>query len=288
MIFTELFEGALVLEGGGMRGSYTAGVLDYLMDKELYFKNCYGVSAGACNCCNYLSKQRGRSYNINIKYAHDKRYAGFGNLFKTGNYFSKEFTMHEIPDKLLPYDYIEYRRTNANFYAVVTNMVTGKAEYLKVEDMKKQLDYVWASSSLPLISNPVIIDDKEYLDGGIADSIPVLKAIADGNEKIVVVLTRDMTYRKEPNSSMPIIKLKYRKYKKLIKAMEKRHIIYNRTLEKIEELEKQGKIFVIRPEKEITVGRLDTEPEKLKELYEAGYNDMKDKYEGLMQYLQEK
>ena len=286
MVFTELFEGALVLEGGGMRGSYTAGVLDFFIDNNLYFKNCYGVSAGACNCCNYLSKQRGRSYNINIKYAHDKRYGGIGNLIKTGNYFNKEFTMKQLPDKLLPYDYIEYKRTNANFYAVVTNIETGKAEYLKVEDMKKDLDYVWASSSLPLISKTVVIGDKKYLDGGVADSIPVLKAIEDGNKKVVVVLTRDINYRKNPSSNMSMIKIRYRNYPKMIRAMEKRHVYYNRTLERMLQLEKEGKIFVIRPDSEITVGRLETAPEKLKELYEAGYNDAKNKFEVLKEYLE--
>ncbi|MBQ1193319.1 MAG: patatin family protein [Lachnospiraceae bacterium] len=285
MEFTKLYDGALVLEGGGMRGSYTAGVLDFFIDKELYFKNCYGVSAGACNCCSYLSKQRGRSYNINVKYAHDRRYAGLSSYITTGNYFNKEFTMKELPNKLLPYDYIEYQRTNANFYAVATNIKTGKPEYLKVENMKKDIDYVWASSSLPLMSRSAKIGENEYLDGGISDSIPFMKAIDDGNQKVVIILTRDINYKKKPNKLMPMIKMFYRGYPNLIKAMAKRHINYNKTLRMIKHMEAKGEIFVIRPEKEITVGRLETDSEKLKELYESGYNDAVKYYDSLKEYL---
>lgn len=285
MEFTKLFDGALVLEGGGMRGAYTAGVLDLLLDKELIFKNCYTVSAGACNCCSYLSKQRGRSYTINIKYAHDKRYAGLQSYIATGNYFNKEFTLDELPHKILPYDYIEYKRTRANFYAVATNIQTGLPEYLKVEDMEKDIDMIWASSSLPLIAKSVKIGDNEYLDGGVSDSIPVKKAIEDGNQKVVVVLTRDMNYRKEPNKLLPMMKVIYRKYPNLIKAIARRHVNYNRTLKLIKKLEKSGEIFVIRPKQEITVGRLETDPEKLKELYKAGYEDALNSYSKLQEYL---
>ncbi len=285
MEFTRLYDGALILEGGGMRGSYTAGVLDFFIDKDLYFKNCYAVSAGACNCCNYLSKQRGRSYTINVKYAHDKRYAGLSSYITTGNYFNKEFTMDELPNKLLPYDYIEYQRTNANFYAVATNIKTGRPEYLKVENMKKDIDYVWASSSLPLMAKSVKIGDNEYLDGGVSDSIPVVKAIEDGNKKVVVVLTRDINYKKKPNKLMPMIKMVYRSYPALIKAIGRRHVNYNRTLKLLKQKEAKGEIFVIRPTREITIGRLETDSEKLKQLYEAGYNDAKAYYEGLKQYL---
>lgn len=285
MEFTKLFDGALVLEGGGMRGSYTAGVLDLLLDKELVFKNCYAVSAGACNCCNYLSKQRGRSYTINVEYAHDKRYAGIQSYITTGNYFNKEFTLNELPHKILPYDYIEYKRTGANFYSVATNIETGGAEYLKVEDMEKDIDNIWASSSLPLMAKSVKIGEKEYLDGGVADSIPVKKAIEDGNKKIVVILTRDVHYRKESNKMLPMIKLVYRKYPNLIKAVARRHVNYNRTLKLLRKLEKNNEVFVIRPTNEVNVGRLETNPEKLKELYEAGYADAMNCYEGLREYL---
>ena len=286
MEITKLYKGGLVLEGGGMRGSYTAGVLDFFIDKDLYFENCYAVSAGACNCCNYLSKQRGRSYEINTKYAHDKRYAGIQSYLSTGNYFNYDFTMDELPNKLLPYDYIEFQRTNANFYAVATNIRTGLPEYLKVENIKEQLDYVWASSSLPLMAKSVSLNGEEYLDGGISDTIPVRKAIDDGNKKVVIVLTRDIYYRKKPNKLGQMMKMVYHKYPKLVAAMAKRHIGYNKTLKLIRKLERNGQIFVIRPTKEITVGRLETDAEKLKELYEAGYNDAKNAYEGLKKYLE--
>ncbi|NLL92879.1 MAG: patatin family protein [Clostridiales bacterium] len=285
MEFTKLYDGALVLEGGGMRGSYTAGVLDFLIDIDLYFKNCYAVSAGACNCCNYLSKQKGRSYNININYAHDRRYAGLHSYITTGNYFNKEFTLQELPNRILPYDYIEYQRTKSNFYAVATNIRTGEAEYLKVENMKKDMDYIWASSSLPLISKSVKIGDEEYLDGGVTDSIPVAKALEDGNSKIVVILTRDVNYRKEPNKLLPMMKFVYRKYPKLVHAVAKRHVNYNKTLRQLRKMEKAGNVFVIRPSEEITVGRLETDSEKLKALYEQGYRDAKNSYEAMKKYL---
>lgn len=285
MEFTKLYNGALVLEGGGMRGAYTAGILDYFIDNDLYFKNCYAVSAGACNCCNYLSKQKGRSYTIYVKYAHDKRYAGLSSYITTGNYFNKEFTMDELPNKILPYDYIEYQRTNANFYAVVTNIKTGKPEYLKVENMKQDIDHIWASSSLPIIARSVKIGNNEYLDGGVADSIPVMKAIEDGNKKVVVILTRDINYKKKATKLLPMIKVLYRGYPNIIKAIAKRHVNYNRTLKLLKQKEAKGEVFVIRPKKEINVGKLETDSEKLKQLYEAGYNDAKHYYKAMKEYL---
>lgn len=285
MEFTKLCDAGLVLEGGGMRGSYTAGVLDFFIDNNIYFKNCYGVSAGACNCCSYLSKQRGRSYTINVKYANKKEYAGIRSYLRTGNYFNYEYTMNKLPNKILPFDYLEYNRTNANFYAVATDLETGKPEYFKVEDMKKDIRYVWASSSLPLMAKKVEINGKEYLDGGVADSIPVEKAYSDGNEKVVVVLTRDIRYRKKPSTLMPILKLIYRKYPKFVEAMEKRYVNYNRSLKYIKRKEEKGEIFVIRPSKEITVGRLDTDSAKLKALYEQGYQDAMKSYKRMKDYL---
>lgn len=281
----KLYSAGLVLEGGGMRGLYTAGVLDFFIDKDMYFENCYGVSAGASQCCSYLSKQKGRALEINTEYMKDKRYASVSNLIKGGSYFDKEFSLKTIPDELVLYDYDTFSKSESNFYAVVTDCKTGKPAYLKVEDMRKDLDKVWASCSLPLLSKMVEIDGEEYLDGGVADAIPVLHALRDGNKKVIVILTRDGDYRKSPEKMMPLIKLTYHNYPKLVKAMKRRHARYNKTLIKIEKLEKAGKIFVIRPKEIVEVGRLEKDPEKMKKLYDAGYKDAMDSYEALCKYL---
>lgn len=276
---------ALILEGGGMRGLYTAGVLDFFYDKNIEFSSLYGVSAGACHGCNYLSKQRERGLKVYTEHVHDKRYMGIGNLIKTGDYFSKDFNLNIVPNELNKFDYETMRSSKCDFYAVVTNCETGKPEYLKVDDLKKDLDKVWASSSLPMLSRMVTVDGNKYLDGGVADSIPIKRSIKDGNKKNVVVLTRDITYSKAKNSLMPLLKIKYKKYPKLIKAMENRHIMYNETLEFLKEQEKKNNVFIIRPKKEVTIGRLEKNKEKLYALYYEGYNEAKEKYNDLMEYL---
>ncbi len=186
-----MYEAALILEGGGMRGFFTAGVLDCFMDNDMWFRNLYGVSAGACHGCSYASHQRGRAFEINTKYRDDKRYASFYSLITTGDYFGRDFQLRVIPKELNLYDYETFKKSGINFYAVATNCETGMAEYLKVEDMDEDIDKIWASSTLPLLSQMVEIDGKKYLDRGMSDSIPASRAIKDGNKKVVVVLTRD-------------------------------------------------------------------------------------------------
>ena len=282
-----MYEAGLVLEGGGMRGLYTAGVLDFFIDKGIYFRNCYGVSAGATQCCSYLSKQKGRAYRIFTEYMNDKRYASLSNLIKEGNYFGKDFSLKMIPDELEPYDHDTFVNSGANFYAVASNCKTGKPAYLKIEDTRKEVDMdkIWASCSLPLLSKNVQIEGEEYLDGGVADSIPVVKAIKDGNKKVVLILTRDASYKKSPNKLMPVIKLRYKSYPKFVRIMEKRHIIYNKTIKRIEKLEQAGKIFVIRPKNVVEIGRLEKDAKKMKKLYDAGYEEAKACYTKLLEYL---
>lgn len=280
-----MYKAGLILEGGGMRGLFTAGVLDFFMDNGIKFENVYGVSAGACMACSYLSEQRGRSFDINTKYVKDKRYASMDSLIKTGNYFEKDFQLNVIPNKLNPYDYDTYKNSKSNLYVVATNCKTGKAEYLKVEDMARDIDMIWASSTLPMLSKMVVIDGKEYLDGGVADSIPVNKAIKDGNKKIVVVLTRGILYRKRKNKMSKIIKLKYKNYPKLVEAIEKRYSLYNKTLAYIRKLEDDGKIIVIRPKEEVTIGRLEKNEEKLKDLYKSGYCAAEELIDKMKAYL---
>ena len=190
-----------------------------------------------------------------------------------------------IPNELDLFDYDTYNKNESNFYVVITDINTGKPEYVKIGDLKKDIIYVRASSSLPLLAQNVKINDKEYLDGGISDSIPIKKSIADGNKKNVVILTRDSTYRKGKNSLMPIIKLKYKKYPNFVKSMADRYIVYNEILDFIKELEDNGDVFVIRPKKPVNIGRTEKNREKLEALYNDGYNDAKDCYEELIKYL---
>ncbi|MDU5919728.1 MAG: patatin family protein [Clostridiales bacterium] len=280
-----MIKAGLVVEGGGMRGVYSSGVLDFFIEKDLFFENNYGVSAGACHLCSYLAKQYKRAFRVNVDYLNDKRYCSVHSLLKTGNLFRAEMLYDIIPNELDLFDYDTYNKNESNFYVVITDINTGKPEYVKIGDLKKDIIYVRASSSLPLLAQNVKINDKEYLDGGISDSIPIKKSIADGNKKNVVILTRDSTYRKGKNSLMPIIKLKYKKYPNFVKSMADRYIVYNEILDFIKELEDNGDVFVIRPKKPVNIGRTEKNREKLEALYNDGYNDAKDCYEELLKYL---
>ena len=280
-----MIKAGLVVEGGGMRGVYSSGVLDFFIEKDLFFENNYGVSAGACHLCSYLAKQYKRAFRVNVDYLNDKRYCSVHSLLKTGNLFGAEMLYDIIPNELDLFDYDTYNKNESNFYVVITDINTGKPEYVKIGDLKKDIIYVRASSSLPLLAQNVKINDKEYLDGGISDSIPIKESIADGNKKNVVILTRDSTYRKGKNSLMPIIKLKYKKYPNFVKSMADRYIVYNEILDFIKELENNGDVFVIRPKKPVNIGRTEKNREKLEALYNDGYNDAKDCYEELLKYL---
>lgn len=282
-----MIEAGLVVEGGGMRGVYTAGVLDYFMEKNLYFDDCYGVSAGACHISSYVSKQIGRSIKVTLDYINDKRYCSVNSLIKTGDMFGVEMLYDLIPNKLELYDYDTFNKFKGNFYSVVTNCKTGKAEYIKIKDMKKDIIAVRASSSLPLLSRIVEINGKEYLDGGITDSIPIKKSIKDGHKKNVVILTRDKTYRKSKPKFLSLLKFKYKKYPNLVKAIENRYKIYNETLDFLEEEKAKNKVFIIQPKLPVKISRIEKDKDKLKALYNQGYEDAKELYEDLMKFLEE-
>lgn len=280
-----MFDAGLVLEGGGMKGVYTAGVLDFFLDKGLEFKNVYGVSAGACTMSSYISKQRGRARDTFVDYLGEDFYMGFKSLLTTGDIFNVNMSYDLVPRYLNPFDYETFSKFEGNVYAVVTNIETGEAEYVKLTDMKKGIDYVRASSSLPLVSRNVKIDGKLYLDGGIADSIPIKKSMDDGNVKNVVIMTKPVGYRREPESNLPLIRFRYLKYPKVYELMKERHISYNKTLDYLEKASKEGKLFLIRPLEDTKIGRLEKDKDKLNALYEAGYKDASDCYESLMEYL---
>lgn len=276
---------SLVLEGGGMRGVYTAGVLDLFLNKNLDIGYCIGVSAGACHGVSYISKQYKRNYNVNIKYIKDKRYLSFRNLIKTGSLFGMDMLFDIIPNQLEPIDYNAFKESKTIFKVGVTNCNTGLPEYYEVTDLNDGYDPIKASISLPLISPVVKLGEKEFLDGGIADPIPIKKAIEDGNEKHIVILTQHKGYIKERTKGVPIIKRKYRKYPKLVESMSNRHETYNNTLGFLDELEKMGKCFVIRPSKPLNVSRFEKNPENLKNIYKQGYDDAKRAYKDLVEFL---
>lgn len=282
-----MYQAGLVLEGGGMKGVYTAGVLDFFLDKGIEFSSCYGVSAGACALCSFLAKQRGRAYHVNVDYLGDRNYCSLYSLLKTGDLFGVDMCYHRIPDQLYPYDYEAFGQYQGTFYSVVTNIETGRPEYIPIKDMKKEIDAVRASASLPLVSRKVGFRGRWYLDGGISDAIPVRRSMKDGNAKNVVVMTKEAGYRREPVSAavMALLRMRYAKYPMVCERMQSRHKVYNKTLDLLTDQVKKGTVFLIQPKKKSGVGRIEKDTEKLKALYEEGYEQAAERYEDLMRFL---
>lgn len=271
-IRTDALRTGLVLEGGGMRGIYTAGVLDVFLEHRLSFDGVIGVSAGAIHGCSFVSEQKGRSIRYYKKYCRDKRFMSFRNLLTTGDIAGEKFCYHDLPDRLDPYDYGAFNRSKTEFYVTCSNLETGKGEYLRITDMKKQIDLMRASASLPYVSRIVEADGMKLLDGGCCDSIPVLAFREMGFKKTVVVLTRQKGYHKEPESTR-LAAAMYRKYPAFVEAIQNRHNTYNETVRQIEKLEAEGEIFVIRPSRALTIGRTEHDPVKLQEVYDIGRRD---------------
>lgn len=276
----------LVLEGGAMRGMYTAGVLDIFLDNEIKVDGIIAVSAGALFGANYVSKQRGRTIRYNKRFAKDKRYMGMKSLLTTGNIINKDFSYYEVPYKLDIFDQETFSKSNIDFYATITNVESGKAEYVKIKDVFKQMEVLRATSSMPFVSEMIDLNGKKYLDGGIADSIPIEECIKQGYDKIIVILTRPIEYRKKKANKI-MTNLKYKKYPNLVKAIQNRYKIYNETIEKIINMEEKNKIFVIRPSETIKIKRIERNPEKLQEMYDLGIKDCNNKIEELKKYLKD-
>lgn len=284
-----MYQAGLVLEGGGMKGVYTAGVLDFFLDKGIEFSSCYGVSAGACALCSFLSGQRGRAYHVNVDYLDDRNYCSLYSLLKTGDLFGEEMCYHRIPDELYPYDYEAFNQYQGTFYSVVTNIETGRAEYIPIKDVEKEIDAVRASASLPLVSRNVSFRGKLYLDGGISDAIPLRRSMKDGNARNVVVMTKEAGYRREAAAApvMALLRMRYRKYPRVYERMGSRHKVYNKTLDLIADEVKKGTVFLIQPKKKSLVGRIEKDREKLRALYEEGYEQASECYEDLMRFLKD-
>lgn len=278
----------LVLEGGSMRAMFSAGVLDTLMDENIIVDGIIGVSAGALFGPNYFSKQKGRALRYNKNYCKDKRFMSFRNFLLTGNLVGKQFAFYDMTTKYDIFDNETYMQNNTGFYATVTNVETGDAEYLEVNDASSDMEVLRATGALPFFSRIVEINGKKYLDGGVADSIPVLKCKDMGYEKTIVVLTRPITYRKEPYPAVmqKAIDIKYRKYPKFVDAIKNRYKKYNETVELIIDYENKKELFVIRPSTDILLHTIERDPNRLQEVYDLGVKDCKAKIAALKSYLE--
>ena len=261
----------LVLEGGGMRGVFTCGVLDNFMDRGIRFPYTIGVSAGACNGLSYMSEQRGRAKFSNIDLLERYRYIGFRHLLTKGSIMDFELLFEEFPTRIIPYDYERYARCEQRYEMVTTDCATGKACYFEEKsDPGRIIDIVRASSSLPYVCHIARVDGREMLDGGIADSLPIARARDLGYNNNVVVLTRNKGYRKSDKPSF-VPPFAYRKYPALRETLRNRNLEYNKQIALVEELEKRGEIVVIRPERPVEVGRLERDIKRLSALYDEGY-----------------
>ena len=277
----------LVLEGGAMRGMFTCGVIDVLMENNIDFDGIIGVSAGAAFGCNYKSKQIGRGIRYNVRFCNDKRYCSLYSLITTGDLYGADFCYKVVPTQYDIFDNDTFYNNPMGFIAVCTDVETGKPYYKHfVEPEENMFEWFRASASLPLVSRIVEIGGMKLLDGGITDSIPLKYHEEIGYDKNVVVLTQPEAYRKSENKLMPLIKLTLKKYPKLIEALKNRHIMYNNTLEYIKQRESEGKILVIRPENDLGIKRVEKNPENLKKVYETGRKIAQSRIDEIKKYLE--
>ena len=275
------------MEGGAMRGMFTAGAIDVMMEQGIGLDGAIGVSAGAAFGCNYKSKQIGRVIRYNTRFCRDKRYGGFRVLLKEGNFYSRQFCYEEVPLKYDPFDYDTYESNPMEFYIVCTDVDAGKAVYHKYENRHDHgLEWIRASASMPLVSRMVEIDGRRYLDGALADSIPVRFFESLGYDRNIVILTQPLGFRKKPDSLLPLMKLYYRKYPKLVSCMTSRHERYNASLDYIARREAAGELLVLRPPETLPVGRTEKDPQKLRAAYEIGRKTAETNIEAIRKYLE--
>ena len=276
----------LILEGGAMRGLFTAGVMDVLMEAGIDFDGVIGVSAGACFGCNYKSGQIGRVLRYNLRFAGDRRYSGIGCLLREGNLYSTPFCYSEVPLKYDPFDFEAFGRNPMEFWVVATDVETGKPVYHRYEGLEDHgFDWIRASASMPLVSRIVEIDGQKLLDGGISDSVPVEFFESLGYDRNVVILTQPLEYRKEKNPLIPLMRAKYRKYPAMVDTMARRHTDYNRCLDRIAQRERLGELLVIRPAGKLDIGKTEKDPEKLRAVYKQGREAALRRLEEIREYL---
>lgn len=276
----------LVLEGGGLRGVYTSGVLRFFMDKTLYFPYVIGVSMGACNGANYVARQPERNRIVNIQFVNDRRYLSYIRLLTGGELFGVPFIFDTIPNELVPFDFRSFLKSPQKLVVGTTDCFTGQPIYF--EHRQPDIDILkvlQASCSLPLLSRPVLYRGSTLMDGGVSDSIPIRKSIADGNMKNVLVLTQPPNYRKKRPRYMSLIRFRYSKYPGLCDRLARRYLDYNETMDFIERLEDRKAVFVIRPETPLGIRRAERNRERLYLAYDRGYNDAQKCYASLSEYL---
>ncbi len=279
----------LVCEGGGQRIIHTAGILDFFLENNLHFPYVIGVSAGVSNTLSYISRQIGRNRTVDIDFSKDRRYSSFGNFLRNGSLFGMKFLFNTIPNQLVPFDYDTYFNSSTEHVIGATNCETGKTEFFYKKNITRDslMDIVIASCSLPFMGKMKKIDDKKYLDGGVSDPIPIRKAIEDGYDRNVVLLTQKYDYRKEPFKNFNLLKKFFKGYDGIEEIMKNRHKIYNKTLDHIKELEEDGKVFVFRPEDLLGVGRTTKDSKKLERLFSQGHSIAKEKIDILTKWINE-
>ena len=281
---------ALVVEGGGLRGSYSGGILDILADKEIKFGGAVGTSAGATHLCSFLSGQIGRNFRIDTIHSKSSRYMSFKNLLFTGDYFAFDYCYKQVPYKIDPFEFDKFTEQcqETEFRVCMTDIDTGRAVYPRITDYRNEdeMNYIRASASLPLLSKIVEIHDKKYLDGGVADSIPFEPMFKNGFERAVVILTRPLGYRKKLCKALPLIKLAFRHHPKFVEAVATRHIRYNQALDKLAKLEAEGKVFIIRPSRLIKISDIESNKKNIAELYELGKIDALAQMPALLKFLE--
>lgn len=278
----------LILEGGAMRGMFTAGVLDVMMENGIVFDGGIGVSAGAAFGVNYKSHQIGRVIRYNKRFCGDRRYCGMYSLLTSGNIYSTEFCYGEVPLKYDLFDFDAFGCSPMEFYVVCTDVETGQPVYHNYGGWEDHgFDWFRASASMPLVSRMVQIDGHQYLDGGISDSIPIRFFENLGYDRNIVVLTQPPSYFKKKNTMLPLIRRQYRDYPKLVEALENRHRVYNETLAYISGKERAGKLLVIRPHKALAVSRVEKDPEKLQAAYDIGRTAALERLPEIRAYLEQ-
>jgi len=261
----------LVLEGGAMRGLWTAGITDVMMEHDVWPDGLIGVSAGAAFGCNYKSRQIGRAIRYNMRFAKDPRYSGLRSLLKSGDYFNAKFDYHVVPKKYDIFDDKAFEQNPMEFYVVCTDVETGEAVYKPLNNVTDETyDWIRASASMPMVSKVVELQGRKLLDGGVADSIPLEYFESVGYKRNVVILTQPRGYRKEHNKLMPLLRLSLRKHPKMVKAMNERHVMYNNELDYVAKAERQGRCLVIRPEGKIPIGHISHNPDEMRYVYELG------------------
>lgn len=270
----ETIKTGLVLEGGAMRGIYTAGVLDVFLEHGIHVDGVMGVSAGAIHGCSFVAGQKGRSIRYNLKYCNDPRYMSIRSLIRTGDLLDTDFCYRQLPETLDPFDNEAFMASDTEFYVTCTDVDTGKPVYRRCDSLQgEQIHWVRASASMPLASQIVELEGRRLLDGGVSDSIPAAAFRKLGFKRSVVIMTRPMGYRKKPDRMIPMIRHAYRRYPEFVETMASRYLMYNRELDEIRRMEKAGEILVIRPSRLVKIKRTEHNPERIQEMYDLGQQD---------------